>query len=164
MKQSDLAELTAADIMHPDIVAVDARDSIAEVEHVLVDNNISGMPVIAESGQVIGIVSWRDLVAHLSEGPSLSREHREEWYKTQEDDDRYRVTIPEDDTTVAEDLMTPLVHTVPGSMRLPEVARTMTRVGIHRVLVVDGGGAFVGIISTMEFLRAIAELTDVQRV
>lgn len=161
MTQNELVELTAADMMHPEIVAVDAKDSIAEVERVLVDANISGMPVIAESGQVVGIVSWRDLVAHLSEGPSLSREHREEWYKTQDDDDRYRVTIPEDDTTVAEDLMTPLVHAVPSDMRLPEVARTMTRVGIHRVLVVDSSGTFVGIISTMEFLRAIAGLAEV---
>jgi len=158
VKQVDLAALNAADIMHNEIVAVDAKDSIAEVERVLVDSNISGMPVVNESGVVIGIVSWRDLITHLSEGPVLSSEHREEWYKTQEDDERYRVTIPEDDTTVAEDLMTPLVHTVPTEMKVPEVARVMIRLEIHRVLVVDDRQRFVGIISTMEFLRVLARL------
>lgn len=58
--------------------------------------------------------------------------------------------------TVGE-LMTENVATVTAERTLPEAAREMLRHRVHRLPVVDKKGKLLGIISTMDVLKAFAD-------
>src|SRR5262249_61693441 len=52
-------------IMRRDIVGVGANDTIATAWRSMVDQGLSGVPVLGANGGVIGIVTEADLVARL---------------------------------------------------------------------------------------------------
>jgi CBS domain-containing protein len=55
--------LTAKDIMTKDVVTVTPDTSIEELASRLVKNEISGVPVVDESGALYGIVTENDLIS-----------------------------------------------------------------------------------------------------
>src|SRR5262245_62162185 len=61
--------LTARDIMRRNVVTIDRATPLSEVEHILADARVSGAPVTDEAGQIVGVVSLRDLVERYVEDP-----------------------------------------------------------------------------------------------
>jgi CBS-domain-containing membrane protein len=55
--------LTAKDIMTRDVVCVKPETSIEELASILVQNEISGAPVLDDSGGLYGIVTENDLIS-----------------------------------------------------------------------------------------------------
>ena len=55
--------LTAKDIMTRDVLVVKPDTSIEELSSLLVKNEISGVPVVDESGALYGIVTEKDLIS-----------------------------------------------------------------------------------------------------
>lgn len=56
------------------------------------------------------------------------------------------------------DVMTPVIHQVPAAATVTEAAQIMVREHIHR-LVVTQGKEPVGIITSMDLLRVVAEMS-----
>ncbi len=54
---------TAADIMSSPVIAIPADTAVAEIADLLRANRISGVPVVDDSGHVLGLVSEFDLLA-----------------------------------------------------------------------------------------------------
>lgn len=54
--------MKARDIMHTAVVTVKPEATIEEIARILVENKISGVPVVDDLGNVIGIVSEGDLL------------------------------------------------------------------------------------------------------
>ena len=54
--------MKAADVMVSNVVTVGDNASIGEVAAILLNNNISGAPVVGEKGVLVGIVSEGDLM------------------------------------------------------------------------------------------------------
>ncbi len=52
----------AHQIMSRKLITVDAQTSIEEASNLLLENNISCLPVISPQGSVEGIVSWKDIL------------------------------------------------------------------------------------------------------
>jgi CBS domain-containing protein len=140
---------------------VSPSSPLSEVERLLTEHRISGMPVTDSSGRAIGVVSYRDLFDHYAENPEsrpsrvpgffrLSTEHLAD-----EDFESFEVP-PESEDTVA-DVMTPAIVDVETEASIPEICRTMSRNSVHRVLVTEGeSGKMVGIVSSLSVLAAIA--------
>src|SRR5579864_1628629 len=61
MSTRPFAEVTAADIMHADPIVVGPDNSLAELRHLLIQSQITGVPVVSK-GQLVGIISRSDLV------------------------------------------------------------------------------------------------------
>jgi CBS domain-containing protein len=158
-KKPPFAELTAGEIMQPSVISVGRRTALSEVERVLVDHRISGVPVTDEQGHVIGVVSMRDLVERYTEGATPRAQGSFYDAPTWDLDEEYGATtsVPENTEDVAADVMTAEVHAVDKTARVPEIARLMTKHEIHRVLVKDRG-KFVGLVSSTDVVRAVAEL------
>jgi CBS domain-containing protein len=57
------------------------------------------------------------------------------------------------------DIMTASVYTIPADAPIAEIARTMVDGHVHRLLVAEGD-KLVGIVSTLDLLRAIASAAD----
>ena len=160
-KKSPQLDLTAKDIMQRRIVTVSPTAPLSEVERLLTENRISGMPVTDSSGRALGVISYRDLLDHYAENPDarprrgpgffrLSTEHMA-------DEDFEAFTVPEESEDTVEDAMTPANVDVSTEASLQEISRTMVENGVHRVLVTEPkSGRMVGIISSMGVLGAIA--------
>jgi len=173
--------MTLAQIMTADPVTVGPETSLREVIDVLSSHRISGVPVVAGGGRVLGVVSGSDILAFTASMPGVPRDADDEWDSQDNgsDDDPYTSPYagywndagadvvarmhadarPErdqlDEHTVAE-VMTRKLHSMDPAASLTEAAVHMVDAGIHRLLVVEGG-RLVGVVSTMDFVRAVAK-------
>jgi CBS domain-containing protein len=150
--------VTARDLMRKDMVVVTSAAPLSEVERVLAENRISGAPVVDEAGAIVGVISIRDLVQRYAEEPD-GRPRRERAFYGLESDDRIEedlesFEIPEDAEDTAADVMTTDLVSVPADAGLGDVAKAMTTHKVHRLLVEDGG-RYVGLVSTLEILDAL---------
>jgi CBS domain-containing protein len=53
---------TAADIMTTTVITVTTETSVQELAKILSDNNISGVPVVDDAGNLLGVVTENDLI------------------------------------------------------------------------------------------------------
>jgi len=155
------AAVTAKDIMEKRIITVSPSAPLSEVERLLTENRISGMPVTDAQGRAIGVVSYRDLLDHYAENPDARPKRERAFYRlstegmADEDIESFEVPPESEDTVL--DVMTPEVIRVGPDATLHEVARTMSSHSIHRVLVVERESEkVVGIISSMGVLAALS--------
>lgn len=125
---------TVGDIMTPDPILVRADEPLHVVARVLEENEISGVPVTDEQGNLVGVLSETDLVRarateHLwSRWPGLTVRH----------------------------LMHSPVLTADRSMSVEEAAVLMERAHVHRLVVVaEDQQTPVGILSTSDLVRAM---------
>ncbi len=161
MSRRKTTGLRARDIMQRQITTISYAAPLTELERLLGEHKISGLPVTGESGRIIGVVSMRDLLAHYAEDPDHRLPPRRGYYEICPHDDEFfeedleGLLLPSDPEERVASIMTNEVYTVSTEATLEQIAREMTAHGIHRVLV-EEDRKLVGIISTMEVLRAVA--------
>lgn len=120
------------EVMTSGPVTVLSTASLAEAVGVLDSKKITGLPVIDESGALVGVLSQTDLVRaranpHLAQNwPGLA----------------------------VGDIMTTPALTVPATASLEEAARLMEERRVHRLVVVDDKAAPIGIISISDLVRS----------
>jgi CBS domain-containing protein len=156
------ALVQARDVMKRDMTTIAPDTPLSEVERTLSERGIGGAPVRDASGAVLGIVSVRDVLERRTEDPDSRPRHGraveafplEDSPEADEDEPPYASADLDGEETAA-DVMTADVHWVSGDADLGEIARTMARHRIHRVLVREDG-AYVGLISTLDVLDALA--------
>jgi len=153
------ALVTARDIMRKDVVTVNYATPLSDVERKLSDHRISGAPVTDESGHIIGVISLKDLVeryaedfeSHPRRGPGYFHLSSEEM----QEDDFDSFEVPDEAEETAGDIMTGEVFSVGADAGLSEIAETMVKHRVHRVLV-EEDDKYIGLISTMEILDALS--------
>jgi CBS domain-containing protein len=152
---------TAADMMETRVITVRATAPLSEVERVITEHRISGMPVVDGAGRVVGVVSYRDLLDHRATKPGSRRDSdffRETRFMLDGEIDALAecsASAAGEDTVA--DVMTPAIVDVEPDATLEEVARTMVRHSIHRVLVIEPESRRVlGIISSLGVLASVA--------
>ncbi|HXE71062.1 MAG TPA: CBS domain-containing protein [Candidatus Nitrosotenuis sp.] len=148
---------TVKDIMQSQVISATPDMTVKELAHLLTQKTISGVPVVDSQGQLLGVVSLSDLAAHIDRShPTLSRpQHVDTWYESRLLD---RFVIEDfEDQAVARDIMTPAVYQIEESATLEELAEMMAAGNIHRVIVTRQG-KMVGIVSTMDMVRALLDL------
>lgn len=119
-----------AAIMGRRVVCVAPGTSTALVHDLLMERGLTGAPVVAEDGTVVGFVSRADLL-------------RNQW--------------PGGAATVAQ-IMTPLAVTVSETTSIAEASAIMVLEGVHRLPVVNEamGGKVVGVVSALDVLAWFA--------
>lgn len=155
---ANTGRLTAGDIMQTQVLTVSTTTPLAEVERLLNEHRISGVPVTDKAGHIAGVLSMRDLVERYAEDPNLHHPHTSNFYDVtaeEEMEDIESFEVPEEAEETAGDLMSGQVHDVSVSTPLARVAKKMTELRLHRILVEDGG-KHVGLISTFDILRVLA--------
>lgn len=158
-----MKQVTAADIMTEDVLAARADWTLDRLSDFFVENSISGAPVVAEDGTLIGVVSLTDLVRHKTlplkseacSGPHEYYLQTLEYRFAAEEIASFRIKGETLDT--ARDIMTPIVFKVTEKTRVQQVADTMIRGHIHR-LFVTRKGRVVGIITALDLIKVIRDL------
>ncbi|KAB2902463.1 MAG: CBS domain-containing protein [Kofleriaceae bacterium] len=117
---------------------------------ILLDERMSGAPVVDDEGHPVGIVSKTDLLRHLHErgdavesgdDPAIER--------------GYHAT--DVDSTTVGDVMMPVVFAIAEDTTIAAASALMAGEGIHRLPVLDKKGAVVGILSTLDIVRCVAD-------
>jgi len=124
--------LRAKDIMSTDVISVKEDDPIFEAIKLLVENNISGLPVVDDDMNLTGILSEKDLV-------NLFYEHEEADGKTVGDYMTYPAVSFEDNNA------------------LLNVCNFLAK-NIFRRVPVTSEGKLVGIISIQDILSSVLQL------
>lgn len=154
--------MRARDIMQTQILAAHADWSLSRLADFLVQNGISGVPVLAGDDKVIGVVSLSDIVKHESlpvKAPKADRAHtfyRNSLSHDYADEDVSSFRFGERDEVLVRDFMTPMVFEVTEDTPVTDIASTMVRGHIHRVFVTREG-RLVGIITSLDMLKLIRE-------
>lgn len=159
-----LAAQTAADLMTPSPLSIPAAASVTEATAFLIGRGFSAAPVIDEAGRPVGVLSTSDILIH-------HRHRRQPSPGMADFYDRYSLTLdsasemPEApasagaDTASVRDLMTPVVFSVPPHTPARRVVEEMLELKVHRLFVVGPGDVLVGVISTLDVLRALVPPT-----
>ncbi|MFQ5711655.1 MAG: CBS domain-containing protein [Candidatus Geothermarchaeales archaeon] len=61
--------LTARDLMTSKLITVNAEDDLGSAARIMTDRHISGLPVVGDAGELVGIVTKTDVVKTLSNAP-----------------------------------------------------------------------------------------------
>lgn len=157
-----MRNLTAKDIMTCDVLVVSADMTVHELAEFLTENMISGAPVVDEAGNLVGVVSLGDIARSDRRRAAIVRERVESDYYLRGWEEKLNAEELEDlhvepgDDLLVRDIMTPLLYQVPEDMPIRDIADTMIGGRIHRLIVVRGSKV-VGIVSTLDLLKAIRD-------
>lgn len=148
------AGMRARDLMKPEPLTIPANMRFLDIQHLLVEAQIGGAPVVDDAGAIIGIVAASDLLRALDQ--ALDEDIDEDLaHHPATTDDAPDVDLPEGlSTATARDLATPEVIWVDPDDDAAVVAARMRTEAVHRVLV-GRDGALAGILTAFDLLRAI---------
>jgi CBS-domain-containing membrane protein len=147
--------MKAADVMVPNVITVGAHATVGEVATTLLNNNISGAPVVGEKGELVGIVSEGDLMRRPETGTSKPHSW---WLELLSNQQALAGQYIKSHSRNVADVMTRDVVTAKLDTPLGDIAAMLERNRIKRVPIVEGG-KLVGLVSRANILQALASAT-----
>jgi CBS domain-containing protein len=145
--------LKAADIMTSKVVSVRPEASLEEAVQSMIQNRVSGLPVVDQEALVVGIVTEGDL---LRRAETSTERQRSRWLRLLISSGRLAQDYVRENARKISELMTTNVISVDQEAPLSEVVALMESRRIKRLLVL-AQGRLVGIISRADVLRALAK-------
>jgi CBS-domain-containing membrane protein len=142
------------DVMTVEVATTTADKHLKDAALVLATRRISGMPVVDESGKVIGVLSEADILA--KEGGEQERAGFLQWFLDPTDP---WVAARFDAVTVG-DAMTSPARTIAPERSVAEAATLMLEERINRLPVVDVDGKLLGLVSRGDLVRAFARTDE----
>lgn len=147
--------LTAKDIMTKDVITVKPDTSIEELSSILVKNEISGVPVVDDSGALYGMVTENDLISrnkrlHIPTVVSFldAAIYLESSKKFEEEVKRLTATR-------VGDICVRKVVTITEDTTVIDIATIMTEKKVHLLPVVKAG-KLAGIVGKRDMVKAVA--------
>jgi acetoin utilization protein AcuB len=131
--------------MNPDVITVDADDSMLDATKILKEHNIRHLPVL-EKGKLVGIVTDRDL-KRASPSDATALEAHELLYLIA------NIKVRE--------IMTKNPITVPYNFTIEEAAQILLESKISGMPVVDKYGDVIGTITQADLFKVLISLTGV---
>jgi len=136
------------EIMTKEVITVSPDASLKEIGEILKEKRISGIPVVDENGNVVGIVTLTDLLRIL-----------DQIYKWKEMEKRVaglklsEMREEEKSKAKVRDIMTKDVFTISEDGTIDDVMRMMFGKGIHTIPVIKDG-KLVGIMGKRDLVDA----------
>lgn len=175
--------LRVQDIMTTNVVTVTPTTTLRDAAELFAAHHIGGAPVV-DGTQVVGVVSTSDILTFAASAPKRVEEAGDDWEPVPDDDTwdgdaeaaaffadrwaysesdavdfladtRHGTAAPLDGHTVSE-VMTPDILSLAPGADVSTAAERMRAADVHRLLVMDAGG-LVGIVSTTDLARAVAD-------
>lgn len=152
--------ITVADAMSRDPVVVRPETPLNEAIKILAERRISGLPVVDEAGQLVGIISETDLMwQETGVTPPAYIMFLDSFIylknPTQHERDLHKAL----GQTVGE-VMSRDPITVSSEKLLREAAQLMHERSVHRLPVLDAEGQVIGILTRGDVIRAMATDRD----
>ncbi len=148
--------LTVRDVMTRSVVSVHRSTPLKEVAQALIDNEISGLPVVDVDGAVVGVVSEADLLVKEQGADAISHRPLARFLGESR---QSRAQLAKVGAITAGEAMTSPPITITSSRPVTEAAAIMTSRQVNRLPVVDDG-KLVGVISRADLVRAYVRSDD----
>jgi CBS domain-containing protein len=140
-----------SDVMTTSVLTVDRLTSYQEIDRLLTEHRISGLPVLRMGRHVVGVVTEADLLAAEDETARRARmaTGRRWWQRNR----------PHASLTAGTLMTEPAITIGPGAT-IPAAARLMNTHHIRRLPVVDDDGKLAGIVSRRDLLSVFLRPDD----
>jgi len=161
--QEAVRDMTVSNVMRHEVLSVEAGWSLDQLADFLVNKNISGAPVTAADGELVGVVSLTDIVRQSQlQDQSMGREDTHDVYlyeleRRMDRDELRELHVQYEAPVRVLDIMTPMIFSVREDTSVQEVADTMLKGGIHRVFVTRDS-KLVGIVTALDMLQVIRDM------
>ena len=151
--QKQVGQISVQEIMTENVQTLMINDTIKDALSIMVDQELTTIPVINMDERCVGIISRSDVTELLMEEDGeltrmmdmpLSMDHL------------FR-SLETCDIRLVRELMTHTVVTIQRDQTLDEACKLMAREQIHHMPVVDVDRKLVGIISAFDVVKAVAE-------
>ncbi|MFW2367316.1 MAG: CBS domain-containing protein [Desulforhopalus sp.] len=146
---------TAEDIMSREVITVTEATSVQEVARTLLNNNISGVPVLDAESKLIGIVTESDLIFQNKKLKVPAVIAILDSFLFLNNPDKMEKELKKIAGATVKDISTESVVTVTPSTPLDEIATMMTEKKIHTLPVVSEDGRMVGVVGKKDIIRTI---------
>jgi CBS domain-containing protein len=143
-------DMRIEDVMTSSVVTASPDTPLKTVAQQLSENRISGVPVVNDDGEVVGVISEADLL--VKEAGSMPRRTGVFARLLDSTDPKEQMKL---EARVASDAMTTPAVTVAPYLAIASAAARMLECGINRLPVVRSG-KLVGIVTRADLVRAFA--------
>lgn len=144
--------MKARDLMTTNVVTVKPDTKVRDVAALMLEKHISGVPVLSDSGKLVGMISEGDLLRR----PELGTEkHRRRWLAFFSRADEQAREFTKSHALRAGDVMTKQVLHIAEDTPLGDVVGLMEKHRVKRLPVLSKG-KLVGIVSRVDLIRALA--------
>lgn len=150
--------MRAKNVMTTGCITVSPETPVSEIAATLIKHHISGVPVVDNAGQVVGIVSEGDLIRRVESG--TEKKPRSWWLRPFVDRDVLAGEYIKSHAKKARDVMTSPAVTVTEETALADIATKLESQHIKRVPVVKNG-KLVGIVSRANLVQCLAAARDI---
>lgn len=146
--------MQAKDVMTQRVISVQSDASVLEAVRLMLQNKISGLPVLDATGTLVGVVTEGDFLRRAEIG---TQKRRPRWLEFLIGPGRLATEYVRATGRKVADIMTPNPHTVSEEVPLAQIVQTMERYRIKR-LPVTRGLQVVGIVSRANLMHALASI------
>jgi CBS domain-containing protein len=146
--------MQARDVMTPRVISIEVDAPVMRAVHLMLQNRISGLPVVGPKGELVGMVTEGDF---LRRREIATQRRRNRWLEFLIGPGRLADEYVHAHGRKVDEVMTRELFTVPEDAPLDEVVRLMERHRIKRVPVLRGG-QLVGIVTRANIMHALVSL------
>lgn len=125
-------DTTAKDIMSDKLVVARSNMTIEEAVKLLVNNKITGLPVVDDKGRMVGVLSEYDIIARVGTEKRITND------------------LFKDNITYTKEVIA-----VAGDAPLTEIMDRFITLKCRRLPVIDGDKKLIGIISRRDIMRLL---------
>jgi CBS-domain-containing membrane protein len=147
--------LKTRDIMTKEVISIGPEASVTEAAGLLDQHRISGLPVVAKDGSLLGVITQSDLVQrarNLELPPAVNLFDVRFFLETPS---HFLKRLEKMLGGTVKEVMTGKAITITPQTPVAEVASLMARKKVHTLPVVEGG-KLVGIVGKIDLIRALA--------
>lgn len=145
------------DVMVAPVITVQPSATVQEVAKLFLEKHISAVPVLDDSGKLVGLVSEGDLLHRVEAG---TERRRSWWLRALVHGDTLATEYVKSHSHKVSDVMTRKVITASPQTPLHEVAALMEKNAVRRLPILENG-QLVGIVSRANLLQAVASARQV---
>lgn len=151
--------MIVSELMTKKCISVQPGTSLADAARIMLDQHISGLPVVDSTGKLVGVVTEGDLLRRTELGTA---DHQAGWLKTFFLPDSLAADYVKTHGRHVAEVMTSDPIFVTSQTSLTDAATLMVNKHIKRLPVVDGH-ELVGVISRTDLLRVLVrKLIEIQ--
>ena len=144
--------MKASDIMVTEVITAKPSSNVHDVAKLLLVNRISAVPVVNDTGELVGIVSEGDLIRRSESGTGQERSW---WLKILMGRELLAAEHLKEHSPRVADVMTREFVSAGPDTKLQRVLQLMVTHRVRSMPVVDSAGHMVGIIAREDVMRAL---------
>jgi CBS domain-containing protein len=146
--------MRAHQIMSRNVISVKPGTSITDAANIMLHQHISGLPVVSETGKLVGIISEGDFIRRTEIGTERKGGR---WLKFLVGPGRAATDYVHEQGRKVGEIMTPDPLTVTEDDTLEEIVKVMEKNHVKRLPVLRGD-QLVGMVTRANLLQAVADL------